>query len=129
MDILPLTDNTLLPLFGKRDKIIPIFNKWPLYELDIFDKKGFWLNFKKKLNDLDERKLLFPPTLEEIEDFYYINSDIEFELNYSDDLAKRNFLFKVNDKIYSYVIGRKSKRSKKLFYTRFFFDLKEFFNY
>jgi hypothetical protein len=129
MDILPLIDNMLLKLSGKKDKIIPIFIKWPLYELDIYDQKGLWLNFKRKLNELDQRKLLSSPTLEEIENFYYINADIEFELNYSDDLAKRNFLFKVNDKIYSYVIGKKNKRSKKLFYTRFFFDLKEFFNY
>ena len=129
MNILPVLDETLMPLFGKRDKIIPLIKKWPIYELDINDKKGFWTNFKQKLNQLDERKILSSPSLDDVEKFYYQNPDIEFELFYTDDIVKKNFLFKINDKIFSYAIGKKNKRSKKLFYIRFFFDLKEYFNY
>ena len=129
MDILPLIDGDLQSLYGKGDKIIPLCVKWPLYELDIYNVKGFWVNFKDKLNEIDERGLLIAPTNEEVDDFYHKNSDIEFELNHTDDLAKKNFVFKTNNKIHSYVIGKKSKRSKKLYYARFFFDLKEFFNY
>jgi hypothetical protein len=129
MDNLLLIDKDMQSLYGKGDKIIPLCIKWPLYELDIYNINGFWVNFKNKLNEINEKGLLLTPTNKEVNDFYHINSDIEFELNYTDDLAKKNFLFKVNDKIYSYVIGKKSKRSKKLYYVRFFFDLKEFFNY
>jgi hypothetical protein len=129
MDILPPLDDKLLSLFGRRDKIIPIFTKWPLYELDFHDHRGFWAFFADKIYDLDEKKKILTPTEEEIDDYLYKNSDIEFELFFSKKLVYKNFVFKLNDKIYLYVIGRKSKRSKKLHYVRFFFDFKDIFTY
>jgi hypothetical protein len=116
-------------LFGKRDKIIPISEKWPVYEIDIDDKNGFWSNFNLKLKELENKNLLSQPTDTEINDFYYKNSDIEFEIHFMDDVLKKNFLFKCNGQIYSYIVGKKSKRSKKLYYVRFFFDAENFFNY
>jgi hypothetical protein len=128
MDILHSIDEKIIPLCGKRDKLIPLCKSWPIYELDIYDKNGLWMNFKRKLNELDEKDKLKTVDIDEIDNFYYKNADIEFELHYTDDIAKRNFLFKIENNIHSYVIDRKNKRSKKLFYVRFFFDLKEFFN-
>ena len=116
-------------LFGKRDKIIPISQKWPVYEVDIDDNNGFWFNFNSKLKELENRDLLSQPTEDEINDFYYKNSDIEFEIHFMDDVLKKNFLFKCDSQIYSYIVGKKSKRSKKLYYVRFFFDMEKFINY
>lgn len=129
MDILPPLDDKLLSLFGRRDKIIPIFTKWPLYELDLYDHRGLWAFFADKIYDLDEKQKILTPTTKEIDDYLYKNADIEFELFFSEELVNKNFVFKLNEKIYMYVIGRKSKRSKKLYYARFFFDFNDIFTY
>jgi hypothetical protein len=127
MNILPSLDDELL--FGKRDKIIPLFTKWPLYELDFHDRNGFWVLFAEKIYDLDKKNIILTPTAKELDDYLYKNSDIEFELFFSEKLVNKSFVFKINEKIFLYVIGRKSKRSKKLYYVRFFFDFKDIFKY
>jgi hypothetical protein len=119
----------LIPPLGKKDIRLFFESKWPIYELDILDKKGLWLRLQKKLEEFNTKKLLSPIKEEEIINYFDENPDIEFEQCFFDDTMSKLHLFKLNGKTYSYTRGLKSKRSKRKFYVRFYFDLNEFFNF
>lgn len=129
MDFFPLITDQLIPFMGKRDKILPLnYTKWHIFELNFKYKAGLWNKFITKIYDLKDRKILDFISEENVYDFYYKNADIEFETLFNDDVLKKNYLFKIKDKIYAYGIGRKSKRSKNINYVRFYFDIVEFLN-
>jgi hypothetical protein len=116
-------------VLGKKDLILNYNSKWPIYKLQLLDKNGLWLKFKGKLNDLNEKKLLKSIIEQDIIDYYDQNPDIEFELLAFDEIMQKHNLFKKDDIIYSYSIGKKTKNTKKIAYVRFYFDLNEVFNY
>jgi hypothetical protein len=116
-------------VLGKNDLILNYFTKWPIYKLQLFDKNGLWLKFKNKLNDLNEKKILKSIIEQDIIDYYDKNPDIEFELLAFDEIMQKHNLFKKDDIMYSYSIGKKTKNTKKIAYVRFYFDLNKFFNY
>jgi hypothetical protein len=127
---IPFTiDDNIISKMGKKDQIVEKNSKWILYKLDILDKKGLWLKFKNKLNNLKETDKLESINGDEIESFYYQNADIEFEVLFYEDFMQKHNLFKINNQIYSYSIGKNNKRLKRKAYVRFYFDLNEFFNY
>jgi hypothetical protein len=110
---------------GKKDKVTKYKSKWLIYELDVFDLNGLWFKFKSILTKLETEKKLKRISTEDIDNFYNKNPDIDFEIKFFASLMKKNYLFKINNKMYSYTIGYKSKRKV---YTRFYFDLNEMFN-
>lgn len=110
---------------GKKDKKLRYDSKWPIYQLDVLDKKGLWKKFETFLIDLEEKKELKNIDLDEIDDFYYLNSDIDFEIRFFSSLMKKNYVFKFKNKYYSYTIGYKSKNK---IYVRFYFDFEDLFN-
>jgi hypothetical protein len=116
-------------VLGKKDIILNYKSKWPIYKLQVFDKKGLWLKFKGKMDELQEKKILKSITEDDIIGYYLKNLDVEFELYAFDEIMQKHSLFKVEDKIYSYSIGKKTKSTKNIAYVRFYFDLNEFFNY
>lgn len=126
---LPEIPDTVLDLMGRRDKILPIISKWPIFELDIKDQKGLWIAYQNKMADFIEKDLFEKLNEEIIEDFYKKNSDIEFETLFFDDIFKKNYMFRYKNEMFVYSMGKKSKRSKKIYYVRFFFNLNDFFNY
>jgi hypothetical protein len=128
MDNLPTMNEEMCKYIGKNDKIIPHISKWPIFEVDIKNPKGLWQNFQNKLKEFDEKDLLKPVSIDRVEEFYSKNPDIEFEVLFNDEIMPKNFIFILNKKVYSYILGKKNNRSKKLFYLRFFFDINEFFN-
>jgi hypothetical protein len=111
---------------GKKDKITNYKSKWLIYELDIFDKNGLWLKFKTELKKIEKEEKLKKIDIEEIHNFFQQSPDIDFEIKYFSNLMDKNYIFKINDNIYSYTTGYKSKRK---FYVRFYFDLNNFFTY
>ena len=122
---MPPINEEIAGLFNKKDKILPhTSEKWPIYELNLKDKKGLWDNFSKKLKDLKDKNILEQINDEMINVFYYQNPDVEFETIFNDDVFSKNYLFKIKNKIYAYGLGKKSKRSKNIYYVRFYFDLK-----
>ena len=125
MNISPLEEENSHKLLGKRDTIIEFSSIWLIYKIDIFDKKGLWEKFKKKINELEEKNLIDEIKSEELIEFFSKNSDIEFEMHVWDDVLKKHSLLKINDKFYFYSIGKKSKR---LGYIRFYFDINKFLN-
>ena len=124
----PLQGETNI-LLGKKDFILNYISKWTIYKLHLFDKKGLWLKFKNKLNELQEKKLLESISEKDIIAYYVENPDIELELHFFDDIMQKQNMFKVNNILYSYSIGKKTKNTKRIAYVRFYFDLNEFFNY
>jgi len=127
---MPLINEEIAALFNKKDKILPFTSeKWPIYELNLKLKKGLWDNFSKKLKELKEKNILEQLDDEIINEFYYRNPDIEFETIFNDDVFSKNYLFKIDNKVYAYGIGKKSKRSKNIYYVRFYFNLVEFFKF
>ena len=113
----------------KKDLILNYISKWPIYRLDLFDKKGLWLKFKNKLTNLKENSILESITERDIIDYYVDNTDVELELHIFDEIMQKQNMFKIKNIIYSYSIGKKTKNTKKIAYVRFYFDLNEFFNY
>ena len=116
-------------VLGKRDIILNYESKWPIYRLQIFDKKGLWLKFKNKMDELQEKKILKSITEDDIIGYYLKNLDVEFELYAFDEIMQKHSLFKIEDKTHSYSIGKKTKSTKNIAYVRFYFDLNQFFNY
>jgi hypothetical protein len=121
--------NNLSPTIGKKDIILNFQSKWSIYELDILDKKGLWLKFKEKIKELKEKNIFESITQEDIIKYFDLNSDIEFEQVFFDDTMNKLHLFQIKGKIYSYTSGKKSKRTKRKIYARFYFDLNDIFNY
>jgi hypothetical protein len=128
MNILPLEHNKDGISIGKNDAISEYKSKWPIYRLHLFDKKGLWLRFKNKLNELNENKLLITINEKDIIDYYLNNLDVEFELHFFNDIMQKHNFFKYKDVLYSYSIGKKTKNTKKIAYVRFYFDLEKFLN-
>lgn len=114
---------------GKKDKILEFNSKWPIFKLNTNDKNGLWAGFRTKLDELEIDKKLSLANFEEIDQFFYENSDIEFEMHVFDDLMQKHHLIKIMNKLYCYSTGVFTKNTKNILYVRFFFDLKEFFNY
>lgn len=114
---------------GKKDKIMDFNSKWPIFRLNILDKRGLWWTFKEKMNELNMRELLKTVTYEEVEQYYHLNSDIDFEINFFDFLLQKHHLFKFKDKVLSYSIGKLTKNTKNIIYVRFFFDVNKFISY
>jgi hypothetical protein len=114
---------------GKKDSFVNYQSKWMIYKLNVFDKNGLWIKFKDKLNDLNSKNNLKIPEGFELFDYYMENPDIEFELLFFNDIMQKHHIFKINDIIYSYSIGKKTKKTKNIAYVRFYFDLNELFNY
>lgn len=116
-----LKDEDIVQL-GSKDGIFTHDSVWPIFELDIKDKKGIWNRLQTELQIMEYQNYLQDTNPEEIDEFLYINSDIEFELNFYDEIMDDYYFFKFNDKIYCYITGKKSKNK---IYARFFFDLEE----
>jgi hypothetical protein len=116
-------------ILGKKDLILNHISIWPIYRLQLFDKKGLWLKFKNKLTNLKENDILESITEQDIIDYYVDNTDVELELHIFDKIMQKQNMFKIKNIIYSYSIGKKTKNTKKIAYVRFYFDLNEFFNY
>jgi hypothetical protein len=116
-------------ILGKKDLILNYISKWPIYRLDLFDKKGLWSKFKNKLNDLKSNNILESVTEQDITDYYMDHSEVEMELHIFDEIMQKQNIFKIKNIIYSYSIGKKTKNTKKIAYVRFYFDLNNFFNY
>jgi hypothetical protein len=108
----------------KCDKVNKYKSKWPIYELDNLHSKGLWLKFKNVLKKLEENKKLQILNVEDIENFYNDYPDIDFEIKVFSNVMKKNYIFKLKNKTYSYTIGYKSKRK---IYARFYFDINNFF--
>jgi hypothetical protein len=113
---------------GKKDKITKYQSKWPIYELDVYDKNGLWNKFRTHLNSLEDKKELKKISIDEIDDFYNKSPDIDFEIKFFANLMNKNYIFKFNNILYSYTIGYKTKLKKKM-YVRFYFDLKSFLSF
>jgi hypothetical protein len=128
MNILPSEHNKDGISIGKNDAISEYKSKWPIYRLHLFDKKGLWLRFKNKLNELNENKLLITINEKDIIDYYLNNLDVEFELHFFNYIMQKHNFFKYKDVLYSYSIGKKTKNTKKIAYVRFYFDLEKFLN-
>lgn len=116
-------------ILGKKDLILNYISKWPIYRLDLFDKKGLWLKFKNKLNDLKSNNVLESVKEQDITDYYMDHSEVEMELHIFEEIMQKQNIFKIKNIVYSYSIGKKTKNTKKIAYVRFYFDLNEFFNY
>jgi hypothetical protein len=116
-------------ILGKKDLILNYISKWPIYRLSLFDKKGLWLKFKNKLNELKTNDILESITEQDIIDYYVNHSEVEMELHIFDEIMQKQNMFKIKNIIYSYSIGKKTKNTKKIAYVRFYFDLNDFFNY
>jgi hypothetical protein len=112
---------------GKKDSKIDYNSKWPIFELNLIDKKGLWLKFKTKLEDLNNDNLLQTISEEDFIEYFYKNSDIEFEILFFDYIMNKSNFFKFNNKIYSYTHGKKNKRTKRKAIVRFYFNLNEIF--
>jgi hypothetical protein len=108
---------------GKKDKILKYNSKWPIYELDVFDKNGLWKKFENHLVNLEDKNQLKNIEINEIDDFYYLNSHIDFEINFFSSLMKKNYVFKYENQYYSYTLGYKSKNKV---YVRFYFNIETF---
>lgn len=107
---------------GKRDKILKYKSKWPIYELDVFDKNGLWIKFENLLVKLEDKKELKNIDIEQVDNFYHLNPDIEFEISFFASLMKKNYVFKYKNKYYSYTLGYKSKTK---IYARFYFKFED----
>jgi hypothetical protein len=116
-------------ILGKKDSILNYKSKWLIYKLHLHDKKGLWVKFKNKMNFLQDTNTLMPVNEQNIIDYYIKNLDVELELMIFDDIMQKHNLFKIEDTMYSYSIGKKTKHTKNIAYVRFYFDLNEFFNY
>jgi hypothetical protein len=114
---------------GKKDKLLNFNSKWPIFRLNLLDKKGLWTIFNEKLNILEQKGLLHEINLEYLNDFLYKNSDIQFEMLTMDHLLQDHVVFGFNDKTLCYSLGKYTKNTKNIIYVRFYFDIKEFFNY
>lgn len=114
-----ISDNIFL---GKKDKILEYKSKWPIYQLDLIDKNSLWKKFRFFLKKMEEEKKLKTIEINEIDDFYHLNSDIDFEIRFFSSLMKKNYVFKIKNTYYSYTIGYKSKNK---IYARFYFDLEK----
>jgi hypothetical protein len=115
-------------ILGKKDLILNYVSKWPIYRLNLFDKKGLWLKFKNKLTELQVNSILESIEEQDIIDYYLNNSEVELELNMFDEIMQKQNMFKIKNIVYSYSIGKKTKHTKRIAYVRFYFDLNEFFN-
>lgn len=113
-------------LLGKNDKILEFYSKWPIYNLNVFEKKCLWYNFQKKLMELKDCLILGTIEDEDIVGFYMNNPDIDFEILYFQDLMPKNYIFKIDKTVYSYTFGYRSKRRS---YVRFYFDINNFLNF
>lgn len=107
---------------GKTDKITNYQSKWDIYELDIFNKNGLWLKFKNILKILEDQSKFKNVSIEDINTFYNNFCDIEFEVSCFSNLMKNNYIFKINNILYSYTTGYKSKRK---IYARFYFNFEK----
>lgn len=116
-----LKDEDIVQL-GKRDGIFTHNSIWPIFELDIKDKRGIWNKVKTELQIMEYQNYLQDTTTYEIDDFLYKNSDIDFELNFYDEIMNEYYFFKFNNNIYCYTFGKKSKNK---IYARFYFELEE----
>jgi len=119
-----LKDEDIVQL-GKKDGVMTYPDSvWPIFELDIEDKTGIWTRLQTELQIMEYQNTLQKTSIEEIEDFLYVNSDIDFEmLFYEEEMPDFNF-FKYNDRIYAYTHGKKPRSKKKIF-ARFYFELED----
>lgn len=118
--------NDIKNMLGKTDKLVDYYSKWPIYNLNNFQKKSLWCKFQNKILELQNNDILKPITDEDIYNYFLINPDIDFENLFFKDVMSKQYIFKIDDKIYSYTFGYKSKRR---YFVRFYFDLVQFFNY
>lgn len=109
-------------ILGKSDSIVKYESKWPIFILDTQDKKGLWKITQNILKVLDDKKTLKEIPEEELIEYFKKNSDVDFEILFFKDIMTKHYIFKLNDKIYSYTIGQKSKRK---IYARFYFDIND----
>jgi hypothetical protein len=109
-------------ILGKNDRTANYNSKWPIYFLDVYDKKGLWKKIQDKLKILENLDLLKEISEKDLIEYFKNNSDVDFEILFFEKLMTKHFIFKINDKIYSYTVGNKSKRK---IYARFYFDLNE----
>jgi hypothetical protein len=109
-------------ILGSSDKVVRYDSKWPIYLLDIYQSTGLWLNTQIALKKLEKQKKLLVIEDQELKKHFKENPDIDFEILFFNNLMNKHYIFKLNNIIYSYTIGLKSKRK---FYVRFYFDPKE----
>jgi hypothetical protein len=109
-------------ILGKNDRTANYNSKWPIYFLDVYDKKGLWKKIQDKLKILENLDLLKEISEKDLIEYFKKNSDVDFEILFFKKLMTKHFIFKINNKIYSYTVGNKSKRK---IYARFYFDLNE----
>lgn len=108
---------------SKKDGIVSYDSKWPIYLLDGYDPNGLLLKFENILEVLEKEKKILNIDKTEFENFFKNNPDIDFEILFFKNIMNRHFLFKINNEIYSYSIGEKTKRK---YFVRFYFNIKDF---
>jgi hypothetical protein len=118
--------NDIKNMMGKTDKLVEYHSKWPIYNLNNFQKKSLWIKFQNKILELQNNEILKPISDDDIYEYFLKNPDIDFEILFFKDVMPKQYIFKINDQIYSYTFGYKSKRR---YFVRFYFDLNEFFKY
>lgn len=118
--------NDIKNMMGKTDKLVEYNSKWPIYNLNNFQKKSLWIKFQNKILELQNNEILKPISDDDIYEYFLKNPDIDFEILFFKDVMPKQYIFKINDQIYSYTFGYKSKRR---YFVRFYFDLNEFFKY
>ena len=109
-------------ILGKNDLMTDYESKWPIYILDTYNKNGLWDKLQKKLKFLDDQKIFKEISKKELIEYFKPNSDIDFEILFFKDIMAKHYIFKLNNKIYSYTIGQKSKRK---IYARFYFNIND----
>jgi hypothetical protein len=113
-------ENTII--LGKNDSVAKYDSKWPIYFLDVYDKKGLWKKIQDKIKNLEDLDFLKEISKEDLIEYFKNNTDVDFEILFFEKMMTKHFIFKINNKIYSYTVGNKSKRK---IYARFYFDLNE----
>jgi hypothetical protein len=113
-------------LLGKDDKILQFYSKWPIYKLNNFKNNCLWKKFQNKLLALKEKDIL--KNIEDIDivNYFTNNPDIDFETLFFQDSMPKQYIFKINNNVFSYTFGYASKRK---FIVRFYFDLNQFFSF
>ena len=106
-------------ILGKHDKEFSYFSKWPIYVVDTVDKKGIYNILQNKLKCFEDNKITEIISEDDIMNYFLNYPEIDFECIYFKDMMPKHYIFKINEVLYSYTIGLKSKRK---LYMRCYFD-------
>jgi hypothetical protein len=113
---------------GNGDFKYNYITKWPIYKLDVLNKKGLWNTLQTICESIKNDDKFDMLTEHQIEKFFFKRPEIDFEINFFLNTMDKCFVFKFKNKIYCYTFGEIKRKNGRKIFVRFYFDYNRLFS-